>query len=473
MSMASRRKRQINPALSLQATHPDLASEAHGWDPREITPGSNARVTWKCPLGHAYVAAVAKRTGRGSGCPVCANRQVLVGFNDLATTHPDLARQADGWDPRGVTFGSGKRRLWRCDLGHQWSATPNRRTNQNSGCPYCSGQILLVGFNDLQTLHPQLALQADGWDPRSVGPGSKTSRQWKCDLGHSWNASPDNRSRGQGCPYCGNRRALPGFNDLATLRPEIAEEALGWDPSQFTERSSKKVKWRCKKGHEWVTGIANRTGPLNSGCPSCSGRVAIPGETDISTTHPILALEAVGWDPRTVKAMSNQKKRWKCERGHEWNAPPSDRVQGRGCPECAEFGFNPGKDGWLYFLEHDSWGMFQIGITNYPEKRLARHSRLGWTTAEVRGPMDGYLTRSLETAILRSIRKRKAMFASEVTSNPFDGWSEAWMSTSLVVSGIRELLDFVYADEAESQARSAGKTSKASSTAGGHSSPQT
>jgi hypothetical protein len=87
--------------------------------------------------------------------------------------------------------------------------------------------------------------------------------------------------------------------------------------------------------------------------------------------------------------------------------------------------------------------------------------------------MDGYLTRSLETAILRSIRKRKAMFASEVTSNPFDGWSEAWMSTSLVVSGIRELLDFVYADEAESQARSAGKTSKASSTAGGHSSPQT
>lgn len=38
-----------------------------------------------------------------------------------------------------------------------------------------------------------------------------------------------------------------------------------------TKASSKKAKWRCLKGHEWIAVIHNRT-VHKSGCPYCSGR---------------------------------------------------------------------------------------------------------------------------------------------------------------------------------------------------------
>jgi len=72
---------------SLAQTHPALAKEAFGWDPSEVTYGSRKKQNWKCPRGHVYDAVVKTRTGQGSGCPYCAGRRVLAGFNDLATTH--------------------------------------------------------------------------------------------------------------------------------------------------------------------------------------------------------------------------------------------------------------------------------------------------------------------------------------------------------------------------------------------------
>jgi hypothetical protein len=33
----------------------------------------------------------------------------LQGFNDLATTHPELAKEAFGWDPTKVSRGSAKK----------------------------------------------------------------------------------------------------------------------------------------------------------------------------------------------------------------------------------------------------------------------------------------------------------------------------------------------------------------------------
>lgn len=79
--------------------------------------------------------------------------KVLAGYNDLATTHPDLAKQADGWDPTTVSAGAEKARLWRCELGHQWSAAVFSRSRGN-GCPICAGQRVLAGYNDLAALRP-------------------------------------------------------------------------------------------------------------------------------------------------------------------------------------------------------------------------------------------------------------------------------------------------------------------------------
>ena len=136
----------------LATLYPALARE---WDaekngellPEAVTPASNRKVWWICPLGHSYAAIVASRTAQGSGCPYCAGRRVLAGFNDLATKNPVVAAQwhptlNGSLTPEMVTAGSHRKVWWQCPNGHIWKATIQSRTAKRpTGCPVCAGQF--------------------------------------------------------------------------------------------------------------------------------------------------------------------------------------------------------------------------------------------------------------------------------------------------------------------------------------------
>ena len=49
---------------------------------------------------------------------------------------------------------------WKWKLGHTWRAMINAR-KQGENCPYCAGQKVWPGFNDLKTKDPALAAE---WD---------------------------------------------------------------------------------------------------------------------------------------------------------------------------------------------------------------------------------------------------------------------------------------------------------------------
>lgn len=166
---------------------------------------------------------------------------------------------------------------------------------------------------------------------------------WKCSLGHEWEAAVGNRSKGSGCPYCSNYKAWAGFNDLATVNPELSKE---WNyekngnmkPSDVTAGSHKTVWWKCSKGHEWQAEIKSRTD--GKGCPFCSGRYAIKGKNDLFTINPALSEEwnyekNNGLTPMDVLPNSGQKVWWKCKKGHEWQTTISHRSNGDGCPYCS------------------------------------------------------------------------------------------------------------------------------------------
>jgi len=427
----------------LATTNPELAAQADGWDPTTVVAHSGKSLPWKCSLGHRWKSSPDNRSN-GRGCPICANRTVLVGFNDLATTNPELAAQADGWDPTTVVAQSHKKVDWKCEQGHKWTTAVASRS-AGTNCPTCSGRLVEVGVNDLATVNPELAAQADGWDPTTVSSYSNKSVGWQCSVGHKWMALIGSRSRGNGCPICSGKRVLAGFNDLATVNPELAAQADGWDPTTVVAQSHRKMNWACSLGHNWRATIKNRS--RSGGCPICSNKKLLPGFNDLATTNPELAAQADGWDPTTVFANADQKLRWKCQSGHTWDASANNRSQGKGCPSCAEFGFNPGKDGWLYFLSHDELDLLQIGITNDPKNRLHKHSTKGWVILEIRGPMDGFLTRSLEAAILRAVASRGGKLASKSGIAKFDGYSEAWTKSSLAVASLRQLLAWVFEDD--------------------------
>jgi len=427
----------------LVTINPELAAQANGWDPTTLTGFSNKIVGWCCQYGHTWAAKLAHRSN-GSGCPICENKKVLTGFNDLATTNPELAAQANGWDPKLVVAGSGRKVAWRCELGHSWKASVDSRSS-GSGCPICSGRNAWTGVNDLATTNPELAAQANGWDPTTLSKYSNKIVSWRCQYGHTWRAAVNNRSQGSGCAVCSGHKVLVGFNDLATINPALAAQADGWDPTTLTAHAGKKVGWRCELGHTWSALVSNRS--VGRDCAVCSGHKVLVGFNDLATTNLELAAQANGWDPTTLTAGSAKKVAWKCEQGHTWRASIGNRSFGRGCPTCAQNGFDPNKPGWLYLIENDVLDMLQIGISNFPETRLGQHSKGGWVAIQVRGPMKGHLAQHLETAILHAVERRGAVLGHKADIEKFDGYSEAWTKESLKVTSIKQLLDWVYEDD--------------------------
>ena len=506
--------RAIPGETDLATTHPELASQAHGFDPTVVKGHSNRLVGWICERGHVWRATPNNRC-KGTGCPICSGRQVLAGFNDLATLHPDVARDADGWDPSTVTPGSRQRMAWRCARGHRWEVAVSDRVS-TQGCAVCSGWRVLAGFNDLASTHPELAIQAEGWDPSTVSAGSSKVVGWRCGEGHVWRSRVSHRVGGTGCPTCANKIVSAGFNDLATTHPALAAEADGWDPTRISAGSGKSLGWRCDVGHMWSARVGSRAGE-GIGCPVCAGRKVIPGVNDLATTHPALAAEALGWDPTTLVAGSNLRRRWHCAYGHEWDALLFSRSRdGRGCPYCARHWVTPGvndlatlfpeiarelldedpsaihagshrrltwqcenghvwpaqvssrtaksnpsgcpgcaprggfdvtQPGYLYLVEHEPWGLLQIGISNHPKGRLSLHQSRGWVALDLVGPMDGVLTRAWEHDILHLLRSVGADVANAKVAGTFDGYTESWVRASHPAVHLRELMAEVNAND--------------------------
>lgn len=358
----------------LSVTHPELAKEADGWDTNEVTATSKLKKRWICSLGHSWLAQVDNRALRATRCPYCAGRKVLAGFNDLASKFPDVAAQAFGWDPSTCTSGTNSKKLWICSRNHKWLASVKSRTGKSTrGCPYCSGNLVLTGFNDLAYKFPDVAKEAEGWDPGLVLAISGTKKLWKCARNHTYEMTVSNRSYGHGCPYCSGRLVIPGVNDLATLRPDLANEAVEWDPTEVG-----------------------------------------PG--------------------------SNRIKLWRCEFGHSWKSTIVDRSNGHGCPSCSKTGFDPNKKAFLYLLIQPDWELFQVGITNNLKRRLVEHKRLGWELLDTRGPLDGYQAREWETAILIMLKGNGADLQNKGIAGTYNGYSEAWSKSTFNVKSIKELM---------------------------------
>lgn len=116
------------------------------------------KYNWVCDEGHKFSATMDNRMRVGTNCPVCANRVVLKGFNDLESCYPDVAAEwhptkNNGLKPDEVVYGSAKKVWWQCSRGHEWEALVRSRTNMGHGCPHCSGgktsfpeQVIYVTF---------------------------------------------------------------------------------------------------------------------------------------------------------------------------------------------------------------------------------------------------------------------------------------------------------------------------------------
>lgn len=282
--------------MSILETHPDIAKQ---WSPNNaievstITHGSDKKVLWVCHLGHEWESKISDRTIKKRNCPYCANQKVLEGFNDLATTHPDIVlfwSKNNTIKPNEVTYGSNKKVLWVCSNGHEYTSSIKIRcSRENLSCPICSNYKVIPGINDLKTTNPELAKD---WSPKNkikieeVHAGSLKKVLWLCPQGHEYEQPVVEHTRGQRCGYCAGKLILTNFNDFASKYPELISQ---WSykntikPTEISYGSAKKIWRKCPAGrHEdWQQQLK---GWPKYGCPKCNtvgGRISF-GEQEVA-----------------------------------------------------------------------------------------------------------------------------------------------------------------------------------------------
>lgn len=285
---------------SIEFKRPDLAAlwdyEKNDLEPSMVTYGSNVRYWWICPIGHQSWEASPDEAARGwRMCPCCpGSHKLSEGCNDLATTHPQIARR---WDysrnsvaPNQVKIGVNKKFFFVCENNPEHTPEmylPNLRKNPYA-CTQCWQEPLQCGNNDFGCLHPELVPYFLGIDgspisPHDLRPGDERSFIWKCLNGeehtfertlYTMTAKTSQRT----CPVCVNRKIIPGLNSLKDLAPDISAE---WDfeknllfdgltPETVSPKSGYEVYWTCKAGHpSYRSSVWNRTS-AGTGCPSCA-----------------------------------------------------------------------------------------------------------------------------------------------------------------------------------------------------------
>lgn len=282
---------------SIAVKRPDLLEEWDwekndelGLDPYQLTTGSNKLAWWKC-VNHAdgFDMTINHRCRPRAQCPYCSGRRIVVGVNDLASQYPEIAAEWDyekncGVEPSEVFKCSSKKFWWVCQKHGSYMRPVSARTSGGTGCAKCGrertriARIMPKEGESLADKYPNLAAEwhpVENGDltPYDVKPGSGKKVTWLHAGNHKWSATISSRVSGRGCPYCSGKAVLTGFNDLATVAPDVASE---WHPKlngsttpeAILATSNKKYWWLGSCNHEWEASPKNRVGN-HTGCPYC------------------------------------------------------------------------------------------------------------------------------------------------------------------------------------------------------------
>ena len=214
LSGNSHKKSYVIPGVNdFSTTHPHLAKMISKNSPvqgNDVTYGSKRKIIITCDKGHEYSttpkALSARRTEK---CLVCQSEN-----NNIFTVFPDLLDRIDLSknsydDVKYMTQWSKKSRIWlKCEMGHSWDISPGN-IEKWGGCPYCSSQRVLAGFNDVATTQPEILKMWNydknddlGLFPTDFSAHSKQKVWWICENNHEYESSIHNRSIGYGCPVC-------------------------------------------------------------------------------------------------------------------------------------------------------------------------------------------------------------------------------------------------------------------------------
>lgn len=114
------------------------------------------KLRFKCSkCGSEYDMSPSNYIWSGCRCPYCSGKRVNE-TNNLGLLGSMLGySELNPLPASDVHIHSSKKIIWRCNNGHYYEASPEHRlTGGKTGCPICSNNVILKGFNDLETWYP-------------------------------------------------------------------------------------------------------------------------------------------------------------------------------------------------------------------------------------------------------------------------------------------------------------------------------
>ena len=324
--------------------------------PENFTSGSGQIVWWKCSkCASEWRAKILNRT-HGRGCPYCSNRKIRVGFNDLATTHPELAAE---WDydkngdltPQMVTYGSGKTVWWKCPLGHSYQATLLHRS-QGTNCSICnSGRQTSFAeqaiYFYIKKIHPDAInryteIFDNGMELDIFIPSLRAGIEYDGVFWHKEKLEREHRKylicQQNNIKLIRIREAPLSDDDML-----IADKLFHVDNLDNRENLEKQIIFFLQNFEMWkglkyfpASFVDLRRDSIE--IQQLYRRQQV--ENSLEKTHPELVQE---WNyqrngdllPSMFQAGSSEKVWWKCSVcGHEWRTGISHRANGTGCEVC-------------------------------------------------------------------------------------------------------------------------------------------
>ena len=348
-------------ANDLRTKFPLIASE---WDkakneksPEEVTSHSDYNAWWVCSNGHTYQAKVYNRTAeKATGCPYCAGRAVLKGYNDLASQRPEIAKQwhptkNEGLTAADVAIGSNKKAWWLCPVcGNEWRTDIASRTLNNTSCPKCkkwfhTSKTEQILFYYIKKVFPDAinGYKLNGKAEIDIFiPSKNIGVEYDGERWHGEKKATADELKGKAIASSGiilyrvREPKCAKIDDRSTIILTPIPKA---DFSHLNGALGKLFEcWQNR-------GICNFAPEIDVNkdileiMASFAQNVA---EKSLSEIAPDLVEE---WDvkknnglkPEAVPAHSAIKAWWVCKKcGNSWKAVVSARVRGNGCPACAE-----------------------------------------------------------------------------------------------------------------------------------------
>lgn len=209
---------------------------------------------------------------------------------------------------------------WACANGHRWVSTAGS-VQKEQWCRKCHALTRRISLETLS----EYARSRGGQLVSSSHPERGSYYAWSCAKGHSWNAKSNIMALKQWCKRCAYDDLKYSIEDMKRLAQKRGGECL----SNSYGTLSDKLRWRCKKGHEWET--MPKVILKGSWCEKCTS----PKLNSIEKLRALV--EAKGGKCITQKYVGcRELMDFRCAKGHRWRTTSMSIQSGHWCHVCTK-----------------------------------------------------------------------------------------------------------------------------------------